>query len=188
MTKTRLTIALRCKLISIASDGLDLSKEQAACDKTYPAAAKTAKIHIHKRWPPFDMEVLKRYECASKCDYVYVQQEGDPGTRVHFAFRKDDDIPLSPGHNNSLVLSATDMKLFNAYVDSMLAMEETKKARMVDYKALINGVGSLEEIEVVWPEASQVRRSMLGGAVSVLNPDVIERIRQDVAAKKRKKK
>ena len=55
---------------------------------------------------------------------------------------------------------------------------------MKDYAALVNGVGSLEDVEAVWPEAKKVREKLISGVVSTLNPDVVERIKADVASRK----
>lgn len=188
MARTRLSSYIRARLMDLAKDILTFPVEQAACDKAYGPAAKLVKAAMIERFPPNDMEILKRYDCARAPLYVYLVLNVDNKQgHLRFDFREQDDPPLTKKAEHTFLANEKVMLAVTTYNDSITALKQTKETKLKDYAALVNGVGSFEDVEVVWPEAAKIREKLIGGAVSTLNPDVIERIKADVATRKRKR-
>jgi len=185
MAKTRLSSYIRARLMDLANEVLIFPAEQKACDKAYAAASKLVKPAIVVRYPTADTEVLKRYEMAVQPSFVYLDMD-ESRPHVCFYFRKEDvDVPFIPKHRGlTFIVNEKTMAAVIALNNYEAKLKEIRETKLKDYAALVNGVGSLEDVEAVWPEAKKVREKLIGGAVSTLNPDVIERIKADVASRK----
>jgi hypothetical protein len=190
MAKTRLSSYIRARLMDLAKDILTFPTEQAACDRAYGHALSMVKTAMIARFPPEDMKTLARYDCAKSPMSIYLTKEQIDGPRPYilFTFRVPGEAPLIKcGTMQNLIVGDKIMNTAMAYNDAVEATKLLKETKLKDYAALVNGVGSLEDVEAVWPEAARVRDKLIGGAVSTLNPEVIERIKADVAGRKRKR-
>jgi hypothetical protein len=188
MAKTRLSSYIRARLMDLAKDILIFPAEQKACDKAYAVAAKVVSAAIVARYPQSDMDTLRKYESACQPAYVYLDLE-DSRPHVVFNFReKNVDVPwIARNSGFTFIANEKTLNLVQSFKDYEMKLKEARETKLKDYAALINGVGSLEDVEAVWPEATKVRDKLIGGAVSTLNPDVIERIKADVASRKGKR-
>ena len=181
MARTRLAVYMRDRLERLACELIKCPAEQKADERAYLVACKSVRILVEKEIPTKDAELLRRYGLAEPDTCIRLSAE-DRTWFQQFHFRSKGEAPLSIRCRTFLATQKV-IDAVNASLDAEKKHKEACKIKLNDYRALIRGVGYLEDVEAVWPEAAQIRDGIGGRAVSPLNPDVVQRIADDVATR-----
>lgn len=145
----------------------------------YAVAAKLLKADLAKQFPAKDMRVLSKYGAAENAASVRVQLTA--GGVTSFEFR-DKDGPLCPGnrpYSKVYAISAPTSDAISASIQAHDALRKAFDAKIDDYKSLIYSSTNLEQIEAVWPMASELRPRVGRLLPVTLSNDVIARIKAD---------
>jgi hypothetical protein len=182
----RLSQGNRDDLYRLARKQVKATADAAALDNAYEHAAQAVHAAVVAEYPQKDMAVLVRYDAASKDACIYVSSGHYNYDR--FCFRDDDKrIPLRPGSNcnrAAFLLKGEALAAYDAYKDAEKAHEAECARRLSDFKALIYGAKTFNEVASIWPAAEAMRESIVGTGTSltVLSNDVVSRIQSDPAA------
>lgn len=180
---TRLTQHMRKQLKALARDLVKTPAEDKAVKAAYKAAAPLVTAAVHVKYPPRDMAVLLKYEKATVDDCIKLQLSAGGIQVFNFAEKKG---PLVAHETWQGVVYAADEQQTAAVLAWVEARDKQKaayEAKVADYDKLINFARTLDEIEAVWPEASQVRAQNESVAPVVLPEEVVKRIKADVATR-----
>jgi hypothetical protein len=174
---------MRGVLYRHAKEIVDCPTERKAADKAYATALPLLNAAVEERYPPKDMVILKKYEAAN--NYTTLKVSLSTGGFTQITMREGDGM-LMPCWHGAL---AADAKMTKA-IDGWLTAEDTlKKAvekKLADYNALIQAASTFQEVVEVWPEAEAMRTRCGASAVVIaVTPEVVARIRADVAARKK---
>lgn len=185
----RLSQANRDTLYGFAKKQITATESSADLDAAYEAAAQAVHDAVVAKYPQKDMLVLERYAAATRDACIYVSSGHYDYNQ--FRFRDGDKrIPLRPGRGdgcnsrNAFMLEGAPLETYEAFVASTKAHETEIARRLSDYKALILGANTFNEVVAIWPAAEALRESIVGTgtALTVLSSDVVARIRADAAA------
>ena len=176
-------------LMNFASANISCAEEAAAMDAAYDIAKPLLLTTVHNRFPPTDMAVLERYGAARRDDCV--RFGGSYDTESTFYFRKGDtDVPLVPRQTGCSQLyyewNKEARAALNAYVLARQAYEKARKNKLEDYRRLIVGSRTFNDVVAVWPAAEAMRAKLIPKtpqqrALAVLSEEAIARIRADNA-------
>jgi hypothetical protein len=181
----RLSQIDRDALVGLASRLIEQTEDRADLDAAYVAAASAVRAAVEAQFPPKDMKVLAKYE-AARTDACIQISRGNYHVE-QFCFREDDSAPMRParGGCHSRVFSADPpaVDAVDAYKLAETNRKDRIKKRLADYRSLIQSVNTFNDVAAVWPEANELRLSIVGSATAmlVLSNDVIERIQKDAA-------
>lgn len=165
--------------------------EEAAVREAYRKAAPLVRGVVESEYPPRDMKVLAKYESAERDDCIKLRMAHGAAQDVMFNF--DDNtgpMVVKKTYSGKMFLadeSTTEAVL--AWKSAKEAAEKSLRQKRSDYDTLINAARTLEEVEVLWPEASQIRSAFSKNQVALLalTPTVIQRIKMDVAERAKTK-
>jgi hypothetical protein len=181
----RMNDAHRSFLFSLAGQNVKCPAEEKAEAAAYDKASPLVRKIVEEKFPPKDMRLLVKYDCAAPDSCIKLQLTA--GGITQFNFRDVKDAPLLPnGYECRSRIFASDATVSAAVGAHELACGALKKARakiMDDYRALIWSTPTLEQIEAVWPEAKALRERLNKTLPVRLSQDVINRIRADVATR-----
>ena len=183
MAKLRLNETTRRILREHARALVSCPAEQKAADQAHAACATLVRKMIEARFPPKDMLVLKRYEVADRLQNISIQLNA--GGFQCWKYKSEDQPPLQPGRHSATFLAD---KQTTTAVERTLAADAALNAalekKLGDYYSLISSAGTFEDVCEVWPEAEGVRSRCGGSAIVIaVTPEVVARIRQDVATR-----
>lgn len=181
MTTLRLTSAARDRLVRLAIELITLPEHEAAQASARAAFEKALRKKAEALFPKKDMLILKKYGEATADECIrFAPLTGSRHVRTHI-------LPSGAGillpDCRTLALDEAETVLSEALEAADDAWDKARRAKLADYRALIEGSRTLEQVSVVWPEAEQLRSAFGGNAISVLSDDVVERIRADVATR-----
>jgi hypothetical protein len=183
----RLSLSNRQVLFDLASKQVRATADTAIVDAAYDAAADAIHAVLVGKFPQKDMKVLARYDCAQEDACIYISSGGYRNDR--FEFRDGDKrIVFRPGtscnQRSPHLLDGEAQLAFDAFQLATKARDAEIKARLSDYKALIYGANTFNEVVAVWPAADALRDSIIGSgtALMVLSGDVIDRLKVDAAS------
>lgn len=179
MGKLRLNLSMRSALHSLAQKLVECPAEKSALASAYVTAANLVCKTVESVLPPSDMKILRKYDCAAIADCIRLQLAA--GGIVRFDFNKNTG-PLSIGRRIFLADVPTTVA-YNVWDAANSAHQEALNAKLSDYHALINSCAYYEDAVAVWPEAEQLRAQFGQGALIAFSPDVVARIRADVATR-----
>jgi len=159
--------------------------EEAAVKDAYRKAAPLVRKTVEAEYPPKDMRVLKKYEKADVDDCIKLRMAYGAVQDVIFNF-DDGTGPLAVKATYSGKFYLADEETtaaVAAWREAVEIRDKTLRQKKHDYATLINAARTLEEVEVLWPEASQIREAFAKNQVALmaLTPTVIQRIKADVA-------
>lgn len=176
-------------LLNFASGNIACPTEEAAMNAAYDLAKPLLLTTVHTRFPPNDMAVLERYGAARRDDCV--RFGGSYDTESTFYFRKGDtDVPLVPRQSGCSQLyyewNKEARAALNAYVLARQAFEKARKSKLEDYRRLIVGSRTFNDVVAVWPAAEALRAKLIPKtpqqrALAVLSEEAIARIKADNA-------
>lgn len=180
MAALRLNVHDRTRLIILAKQLVKCSDQQAQLDVAYQACADMVLDVVERRYPPKDMDILLKYQAAEREDEIRLQPAS--GSVGQFVFNEGTG-PLTPGTCRIYgPLSDQQTDIYDTWRIARDALKKAMEIKLRDYDTLINASRTWEEIENIWPEASQERPQ--GYRVpSALGADALARIRADVASR-----
>lgn len=183
MARIRMTQAMRDRLLKLAADLVECPLQWRAVVVAYEKAAPLVRAAVEKKYPPKDMRILKKYDAAHIDDCIKLSLTAGGVDMFNFASGTG---PLVGHPTYRGTIYATDGALTDAFLVWKKATEEEKAARsaiMTDYKSLVNSARFLEEVIEIWPEAAQLRPVAQSTALTTLTPQVVDRIKADIAAR-----
>lgn len=159
--------------------------EEAAVREAYRKAAPLVRKVVESEYPPKDMKVLAKYDSAERDDCIKLRLSSGSLSDVMFNF-DDGTGPIVVKKTYSGKMFLADEATSNAVLAWKSAKEiceKTLRQKKDDYRTLIEAARTLEEVEVLWPEAAQIREAFNKNQVALmaLTPTVIQRIKSDVA-------
>lgn len=183
----RLSQTDRETLFKLARKKVVETQDDAALKVAYDAAADVISAQMKAKYPPADMEVLRRYDQATRDNCIYYSTGGF--NYEQFRFREDDDrIPLRPKERGCnmrtpFLLEGENEKVLANFRRVEAENKAAIKQRENDFKALIWGAKTFNEVASVWPGAETLRETIVGTgtALAVLSSEVIDRLRTDQA-------
>lgn len=187
MARTRLNSGHREELESLAEQIIATPKETDNVNRLYALAYPGVMAAVEHRYPPKDMAVLKRYECAGPVRSIKVQSERSVATE--FDIRKTDRQPIQPSqYSYSSLIFIVDhdlLKLAEELSAALVAQKDARKRKLADYKGFISASRFFEDVVEIWPEAEQLRGAICrqGSAVTVISPELIARLKADVKSR-----
>lgn len=159
--------------------------EEAAVREAYRKAAPLVRKVVENEYPPKDMKILAKYESAERDDCIKLRLSSGSLSDVMFNF--DDGagpMVVKKTYSGKMFLAdeATSVAVL-AWKSAKETCEKTLQQKRNDYRTLIDAARTLEEVEALWPEASQIREAFNKNQVALLalTPTVIQRIKLDVA-------
>lgn len=183
--KIKLNDNTRSRLRSMVRELVTAPFEADLITFAYARAVPLVQAAIKERYPQKDMKVLEKYQMARKD--VCVRVNFTAGGVNEFNFHENDSL-LTPGREHYYDcqnrIYNIDELTTEAVADWLKAVEDHKKTidkKQSDYIALINCSVTLEEVEAIWPRASEVRQAINKTLPVLLSNDVIDRIKADVA-------
>lgn len=185
MAKLRLTQNMRDALNARASGWVACPAEQKVHNAAYKKAAPLVRRAVEKKYPPADMAICKKYD-AAKADTCIRLQCSD-GVVREFKFDSEDAAPLAVCTNycrsRIYLADPATTDAVTAWITASDALAAALKAKLSDYHALISAAGYLDEIEAVWPLATEIRARFTQNLPAQLTDDVVARIRADVGSR-----
>jgi hypothetical protein len=182
----RLSEANRADLFALAKRRVSETQPSDEFDAAYDRLATAINGIMVAKFPVKDMKVLERYDVAAPDACIYISTGGYNYDR--FEFREGDKrIPVRPGRDcnrrSPLLLEGDDQDAYDSFKAAEKARNAEIAARVNDYKALIWGAKSFNEVASVWADAEALRSAIVGTgtALTVLSSDVIDRIKADAA-------
>lgn len=183
MAKIRLSVGNRNWLFSLARKSITCAAELRARDAAYKVALPLVQRDLRVKYPPRDMYVLKKYDCVETCESIRVSMGS--GRVEEFVFenpkKQGPRVPANAPWGKIHEIAPDTVVAVEAYVKVRVAHRLAYDAKLADYKALIYNARNLEEIESVWPKASELRSVINRSLPTVVSAEVIARIRADQA-------
>jgi hypothetical protein len=177
--KTRLNTHARHCLMDLARSLIrcpDTDKREA---EAFDIAAVLVRNEVENVFPPKDMKILEKYGQAGIDDCIRITGQGINMTLFRF---KDGTGPLSISCKTFLVSDETAAAVIR-WENALKDHQEAIKAKVEDYRALVNSSRYFEDVTDIWPEAESVRDEIGTNALTVISPDLIKRIKADVGTR-----
>lgn len=185
--KIRLNDNIRGRLIKMIDEKVEAKTEADAITATYKIAMPLVRAAIIARYPQKDMKILQKYEQAGPDTCVRVNFTA--GGVNEFKLAENDGL-LTPGSKDSYGcrnriynIDETATDAVQNWLFAVAAHKKAVSAKHEDYMALIRCSNTLEDVESVWPEASEVRVAINSTMPVLLSNDVVARIKADVATR-----
>lgn len=159
--------------------------EEAAVKDAYRKAAPLVRKVVETEYPPRDMKVLTKYEAAEQDDCIKLRMAHGAVQDVVFNFDEGTGpvVVKKTYHGKFFLADEPTTDAVAAWRTAVEQRDKTLAQKKADYATLINAARTLEEVETLWPEASQIREAFNKNQVALLalTPTVIQRIKMDVA-------
>ena len=176
-------------LIGFAASSIQCPQEEAARDESYQRAKPYVLAAVRQKYPPSDMKVMERYG-AARVD-TCIRFGGSYDNESVFRFREDDrDAPLVPRHtgcsDRSYDWSDKVRAVLIAHVTAVRNFEKARELKLEDYRRLVIGSRTFNDVVAVWPAAEALRNKLIPQtaqqrALAVLSEEAVARIKADNA-------
>lgn len=199
---TRLNKGHRETLSDLANRVVDVPAETKAEEAAYQKAAPLVRALVEAEFPPTEMKLLQKYECARRDRCINIQ--GETGGVERFNFRRSDandwddegqdgntEHPLVPDRrgnscrNRIYIANAKTHAAVTAWVKAYEIKKKALKEKLDKYLTFINVAATYEQVLEIWPEASQVSDSITRNLPVAINEEVIAEIKADSARRTR---
>lgn len=181
MKKTRLNMSMRDRLTGLADRTIQPKAELAALEEAYAVAEPLVREIVKQKFPPKDMEILKKYQKAFTDDCIKLRLADGDVEVFHF---KPETGPLvaSKTYNGQMYLADEEAsRAVEKWVSARENYEAERKERLSAYRALIHQANNLEDLAEVWPEAATLFPPNLPMA---LGPEQVALVKRDVQERK----
>lgn len=193
MPKLKLLISHKDALKKLARRIVECHEQKAKLDKLYESAAVIVAKAVAEKFPPKDMEVLKKYGTSSMMDSPRVILAD--GSTVQFQYRDGDPrTPLTPIHRayNEIyrIEGERDSKTVDAAISALADYEEAMRKKLADYNAVIDSTVYAEDLAAIWPDSADLIATWhrTSTALVAISPEVIDRVRKDSRDRQRRAK
>jgi hypothetical protein len=189
---TRLLKDHRKRLTALAESLITTPNEDAAYEEGRRVAlnALRAELDISHTATPAEYATLKKYGCLTEDRCLRLTCTEIAGAYTNFNVLETDTPLQFPRRGYSYgardVTRAT-WDLIKTYENLYRARKDAREAKLADYRALIYGARTYEDITSVWPEASRLHDQIVGARFSApveVDPAFIDRIKADVASRR----
>lgn len=178
----------RQNLLTFASRKVDETHDTVARDAAYSACADMVSKLMTDKFPPADMAILDKYGVAEMDRCIFLS--AGYGGYDRFTFNPSDPrIPVRPrthcNRGTPFLLNDEQSAIYEAYKTADKAAADERTKRHSDFKVLIETARTFDELAAIWPAVESLRERICGEsrAVSLMNEDVIARIKSDPASK-----
>ena len=188
--KTRMTKGLRITLKGIVVKEILRHDLEAELKAAYRAIADSVRAIVTAKYPSEDMAVLERYNLTTRDDCIMLRLSNGMVTQFRFEKRTGPLVAqhytcsrrvYDPGPDDGQGKEVT--RQFDTWSDLDKAFTAANKVLWNDYFALIDNARNLEEIEAVWPRVTSLIKRQPVTAISLVTPELIDRIKRDQAAR-----
>jgi len=175
-------------LFTFAKSNITCPAEQAAFDAAYDTAKPFVIDAVHKRFPPADMAIMAKYGATREDPCIGFGGFYDPDSV--FRFKPGEALPLVPRTTGCGELrydwSKEALAALNAYVLARQAHRKALDSKIEDYRRLIIGSRTFNDVAAVWPAVEALRTKLIPKtpeqrALAVLSEETIARIKADNA-------
>ena len=179
MSKLRLNNDHRRALRNLADDLVKCPAEEKAEAAAHKKAAGLVTRDLQEKYPPRDMKVLEKYEQSRRDDCMRIQMTSGGVTQFQFAEGKG---PITPhGYCRVYAVKEDTTDAIQDWENAKAAHAKAREQKLGDYHSLVEFSRTLEDVEAVWSEASQIRSRFAANLPVALSEDVAARIATDVA-------
>lgn len=181
MAKTRLNESMRNALHGLARSKISCPEEKATENKAYGVAEKLILKMVNERYPTKDMKILQKYEVTRQDSCLRMQMT--TGGVGEFTIKDESKYPLVPSGYCGGRLYAADEATSDAlqkWTTARDAVRQATKEKLSDYRSLILFSRNLEDVEAIWPEATEIRQNLNRSLPVLLSDDIVARIKADV--------
>lgn len=181
MAKRRLLQWMRERLSAHAEKVVVPAAEKKALDAAYKKALPLILGTLKKKYPPADMEVLKKwgFGCAAK----EVRVQFPDGAVDWFDFADEDRPHIAERYSSQIhAIDAPTAAAVQKWLVAAAAYKAERKKRITAYEALIAGSTNVEDITDMWPGAKGVLP--LGSPPIPLGPEQIALVKADQRERK----
>ncbi|MGX1098877.1 hypothetical protein [Amorphus sp. MBR-141] len=185
MTALKLNKDRRKILRDFADKSVTYPEQESVIEGTYRRALGLVRSEMAKRYPEADMEVLRHYKCAEHVQAVFIADVGRD-RHVTFTLRQADRQSITRPRVNYGAAEVMSAETYEAVVTHNAAIGAHRRAldeKLTNYRRLIHGARTLEEVLDVWPAAAAVADEVraASGALMPLSQDVRDFIASDNA-------
>jgi hypothetical protein len=192
-TKTRLTKDMRETLHRYMAEEFRKRLDRSEIDRTLAALVERTNAILRAKYPEADMPVLRKYEMV-RVDYCLRFTAPDTGRVFGVDYShptilpteaKLADIPCRSGCYNRDVYPCD--AEFEALADTWEKQIDARRTvignKEREYRGFVLACRYLEEVEAVVPLTEEIRKEIgaQGRCLTVINPDVLSRIKSDFA-------
>jgi hypothetical protein len=141
-------------------------------------------------YPQEDMLILEKYNQTDRPSSISVYLK--PAGHLYFPFDTKEGASygpiLVPDHPDSLKLDEQSSTLILDWQREKERRDKAITAALEDYKGLIYGVSTYEAVLEIWEEAAEIKDDIAKGCLALvrLSPTIVERIKGQVADRKKK--
>lgn len=172
---TRLSKTHHRMLIDFAASQIT-TEHDAAVAEAHDKAEQQVRAAVEKKYPPADMEVLKRYGAANKCTVALVSDANGENS-AQFTLSANCDPFIVPGWRPSI----QGVRVHKA-VEHYHRIKETADAARAEvlqnYKAFVTGCRTFDQVVKVWSGAEAMRDEICKKpSTALVDPKAIERVR-----------
>ncbi len=175
-------------LFNFAKANISCPPEKAALDAAYDKAKPYVLEAVQKRFPPADMAIMQKYGATREDPCI--RFGGYYNADSVFHFNTGEAVPLVPRNTGCSELhyewSSDALNALNSYVLARHAHRKALDQKIEDYRRLIVGSRTFNDVVAVWPAAESLRAKLIPKspeqrALACLSEDAILRIRSDNA-------
>lgn len=185
MTKTRLLKQHRYLLKNLVKEIVDLPDLKKGVENARAKLVRGLTKMLEAEFPKRDMNILKKYKVGGPAEYVLLQFPN--GSTDCFRFNNDEG-PYVGGYlgNRARPVDEAIADDYHTYFRLKKEYEAALTKLRGDYFSLIDSVRNFEDLVEIWPEADKLapRICQRNTALTVVTPELIQRIQEDMARRK----
>lgn len=185
MKNKRLSNGDRNTLTAFAKQQIEATEDKSAYEAAYERAATAIHEVVVAMHPQKDMQILAKYDCASPDPCIYVSTGGYNYERFEYVSgdKRIAQRPLRNCRTQTIVLEGEAEEAFDAWRAAKKALEDGRKQRLNDFRALILNSRSFNQVAETWPAAERLRETIVGAgtALVTLSDEVVDRLKSDAA-------
>lgn len=177
----------RDQLIIFANKNIKCAAEEAEMNVAYEEAKPFVLAAVEAKFPVEHMLILEKYGAARRDECIRYGGRYDHDSVFHLKKSEAVLVPRFSGCNELDYDWSKEAKAaLQAYGLAKLIFEKAFKAKLADYRTLITGCRTFNEVASVWPAVEALRPKLIPDttekrALSVLSEDALARIRADNA-------
>ena len=196
MAKKRLNNSHRTLLKELASNKIVAFTEKQKMDEAYKKADELILAEYEKQFPENARDILVKYGVSDSCTCIPILAfDGDTGKNEFYRFYASKEVILPiywvrrDTYRLQIVYDGDIHQAINRYNKAKTAHTNRFSEIKNDYYKLIVNARYFEDVVEVWEEAKELEPKICGKSTSLitLSDDVKDRIKNDVAERKKKK-
>lgn len=187
----RLNKEMRESLMEFARQQIDKMFPETKMDALRKELRVFALKDLEKRYPLKDMLVLEKYQSSVNVNEIYFECPDGNCNSASILLEKPIPLPRMDSRRNdvSTEKGSPEQKKHHELLKLIKERNENIKEKLKSYRALIETMPTLEKVVEVWSEAAVFlgQGGQRNVALTVLGPDVISSIQNDVKVRSKMK-